>query len=87
MYAIDEDKSSRPGVPSHRTTLSHHVPGVGYVRRVVVEVFPVKKLKVQGYCKYCYTTHRDWWKLPRDQYDEPAVLCGRCEHCSPRDGI
>ena len=74
---------SRPGrIPTHRVEM--YVPGEGTV--VISETYPVGKSKIRGYCKYCYTTHRNWWKMRPEDYDtEDALLCGNCEHCSLKD--
>jgi DNA-directed RNA polymerase subunit M/transcription elongation factor TFIIS len=68
--------------PSHKVFLHHPNGGM----EVVVETMPIGKAKkVRGYCKFCYTTHSNWWALdPResDDADEPFFLCGRCEGVS-----
>jgi len=72
-----------PRWPSHRPALYHPNGAVE-----VFETMPIGKARgVKGYCKYCYTTHRDWWAMdPRETiHDDPGdglMLCGKCEHTS-----
>ncbi len=63
--------------PSHRPTLT-----LPWGRpQVIGECFPKGRSKRRGYCKYCYSTHREWWHMRRDDYGgEDVLLCGRCEH-------
>ena len=52
-------------------------------RITVFEEKPAGREPGTFYCKYCYTTHRNWWRMPASAYgDEPIILCGRCEHTS-----
>jgi hypothetical protein len=62
-----------------------HRPYVQYPdgRREYVVTYPVGELHTRLYCKYCYTTHTDWYLMPKDQYgDNAVVLCGKCEYTS-----
>ncbi len=71
--------------PTHRSLLS--LPG-DRLRRVSSEVVPVRKLKISAACKYCTDTgrHRDWWEMNPDDYGGvKVILCGKCEHASPRE--
>ena len=43
---------------------------------------PTHKLKIEGYCKYCYRTHRHWWFMEKHPEEGNIVLCGYCEHTS-----
>lgn len=71
--------------PTHKITISRPPD---YVPRVVSEVVPTGKAKCRGYCKYCYTTHRDWWQMPSDEcFGKDVVLCGKCEHASLKEAI
>jgi hypothetical protein len=47
--------------------------------------YPTHKLKIKGYCKYCYTTHKDWWQMDRSDYDADVVLCGKCGYTIKRE--
>lgn len=53
-----------------------------YIPERIGECFPSGKAKVRGYCKYCYKTHRDWWQMKFEDYEEDVLLCGKCEHTS-----
>jgi len=75
---------SQKVLPTHRCELVEP----GGRRTVVSECVPVKKLGITGYCKYCYTTHRDWWQMKQEDYGrDDIVLCGKCEHTSMRGHI
>jgi hypothetical protein len=74
-------RKAHPDWPSHKITARFpHLPGV----HVVCETMPVGKAAVRGYCKYCYTTHWNWWAMdPRESDpDDALLLCGNCEHNS-----
>jgi hypothetical protein len=76
-------RQTHPGWPSHKSII--YEPGLG--PRIFCETWPIGRAKkVRGYCKYCYTTHRDWWAMdPREsdpERDGPLLLCGNCEHTS-----
>jgi hypothetical protein len=52
----------------------------------IAECLPIKRLRFEGWCKYCHTTHRDWWQMKEADYGRAdIVLCGKCEHTSIRD--
>jgi len=78
-----------PDWPSHRPTL--YEPGG---RVTVYETMPIGRARgLRAYCKYCYTTHRDWWEMDQRDYNVVGdtgsleiVLCGRCEHTSAKPG-
>jgi hypothetical protein len=74
-----ERRIAHPNWPSHKPTL-YKPDG----RVIIFETMPIGKAKHRGYCKYCYTTHRDWWTMdPRESLDgDQMLLCGRCEHTS-----
>jgi hypothetical protein len=71
--------------PTHRCLF--YDPRIG--RTVVVSVtLPTGRLELRGYCKYCYSTHRDWWQMrPEDYGGEDVVLCGRCEHTTLKEFV
>lgn len=77
-------RMANPSWPSHKPAL--YEPGG---RVTVFETMPVGKAKLRGYCKYCYTTHTDWWEMDsREAIDgEPMLLCGKCEHTSLQGGL
>lgn len=67
--------------PTHRCEM--HFPN-GNVK--VFEAFPTEKLRIKKYCKYCYTTHRNWWQMKTEDYGRAdIVLCGECEYTSIKD--
>ena len=64
--------------PFHRETIRY--PG-GAEKHI--DTFPVGKAKgLRAYCKYCYSTHSDWWKMDVEEYPEHVYLCGKCEYTS-----
>jgi hypothetical protein len=76
----------KAGWPTHRTEM--HVPDGQ--RILVSEEFPIKRLREKHYCKYCYSTHRQWFLMDRKRYvgddlDGRVLLCGKCEHTSLKD--
>jgi len=73
-------RKAHPKWPSHRPTFTDW-NGV----TTVSETMPIGKAKgVEGYCKYCYRTHRSWWAMdPRESFEgSTLLLCGHCEHTS-----
>jgi hypothetical protein len=80
---------AHPNWPSHRVTFTQPH---GNITRIT-ETMPIGKALGKGYCKYCYTTHGNWWAMdPREAIDvgddiseggkSPMLLCGRCEYTS-----
>jgi hypothetical protein len=60
--------------PTHKMTLYERGG-----RITVFEQSPIGREPGTFYCKYCYTTHRNWWRMPDEP---PVILCGRCEYTS-----
>ena len=75
-----ERRRAHPNWPSHKSTL--YMPHDGGT--FITETMPIGKAKHRGYCKYCYQTHSNWWRMdPREALDgEPMLLCGECEYTS-----
>jgi hypothetical protein len=64
--------------PTHKLVL-HEPDG----RRLLLhEAQPVGRQRGKYYCKYCYKTHRSWWRMADEEYPGPAIICGHCEHVS-----
>ena len=74
-------RKAHPEWPSHKPSVTF--PGGG---TLISENMPIGKAKVRGYCKYCYTTHANWWAMDSRESDPerdgPLLLCGHCEHTS-----
>jgi hypothetical protein len=53
-------------------------------RKLGPATMPIGKLDgARGYCKYCYTEHRNWWLMDQRDYGTKGltiVLCGKCEY-------
>jgi hypothetical protein len=73
---------AHPDWPSHRQVLI--APG-GIVEQII-EVMPLEKLIAhEGYCKYCYETHDNWWLMDQNDYQVDGltiILCGECGYTS-----
>lgn len=64
--------------PSHRAVMWGRAGP-----RLIAEIFPVGREPGKFYCKYCYRTHRQWWRMDDAEYSAgPTILCGYCEHTS-----
>ena len=83
-------REAHPGWPTHTSILylPHQPP------QIMSFCVPVRKARKRAYCKYCYTTHANWWLMDRDDYFIPndpddagleMFLCGDCEHTSRSD--
>lgn len=80
----DARREAHPDWPSHKPAL--YEPNG---RVTVYETMPIGRAIIKGYCKYCYTTHSNWWEMdPRENYDGDALLlCGNCEHTCARTSV
>jgi len=64
--------------PTHRSELREP-----HGRVTIYETLPVGREPGKFYCKYCYRTHRQWWRMDDAEYSAgPTILCGYCEHTS-----
>jgi hypothetical protein len=70
------------GIPYHCAVMYH--PG-GKVEEIG-KTYPTRKIKGKFYCKYCYSTHHNWWQMdPKDYSGEDVILCGKCTHTSKKE--
>lgn len=76
-----DDANDNRRTPSHKTIM--YPPRSPPI--VVCETFPFGRHNGTGYCKYCYTTHSDWWQMRHEDYGADVVLCGKCEHTSQKE--
>ena len=76
-----ERKADFPDWPTHHQEMIFRGKTVW-----TYEAVPVCRIeRARGRCKYCYTTHRNWWLMDQRDYQcdgETIILCGECEHTS-----
>jgi hypothetical protein len=76
-------RKAHPNWPSNKTIIYHPRESNG---RVLYEAMPLGRLSnYNGYCKYCYETHDNWWLMDQRDYDIDGltiILCGKCEYTS-----
>jgi len=84
-------KLENPSWPTHK---SYFYDPHNRQERIISQCVPVGKASMDGYCKYCYKTHDNWWNMDDADYNVPGqeetthiVLCGECEHASREDMI
>jgi hypothetical protein len=82
-------KFEKPGWPTHKEYVIHP----GKEPRLLSENVPIERNTGKTYyCKYCYTSHDNWWLMDNDDYNIPGepnpmtiMLCGECEHTSSEE--
>jgi hypothetical protein len=63
LLAPEKAPLTAESIPYHVSTL--HLPS-GQTQEI--RTYPIAKAKGRFYCKYCYTTHRDWWQMDSKDY-------------------
>lgn len=72
-----------PDWPAHIETA--HLPD-GSVHEI--RTYPTHKIpgRSNRYCKYCYSSHPDWWQMnPQDYSGDDVILCGNCHYTSLKE--